>query len=525
MAGLTTRPAAATAAPLATGAARAIARALPVASALAAAAAYTLATPPFGLALLAWLVPGTLLVAAERSSPARAFGLGALFGLLIAFGVTSWAPGAAAAYFGGSRLAALGFVLAVWLVFAALPYGLLTLAHRLVAARVPDACVAACGAWLWVACEWLRTTLLTGLPWAFLAHTQWREAPLLQVADLGGMYAVSFVVACAGTALVRGVVFAAEGRLTARLALRTGLPPAALLAAVLAYGEWHLARAAQAAPAPGQRIAVVQVDTPPRLHWQRVAALRAVATYAEATRGVRDAALVVWPESAVGFYPDEDALLRAQLADVARASGAALLFGGSRRADDGSARNAVFLLDENATIRGSYDKQRLLPFAEYDPLGSSAPADRELGYTGGGPARPIELGALRLGALVCYESLFPALARARVRDGADVLVNLSNDSWLDGGDGAARSQHFAMTVFRAIETRRPLVRAAAGGISGVVAATGEVHDMLPAGAGTLRATVVPGSGATPYVRWGDAWIAVGGILVGAAALRGRRRPS
>src|SRR5690606_5808393 len=128
-----------------------------------------------------------------------------------------------------------------------------------------------------------------------------------------------------------------------------------------------------------------------------------------------------------------------------------------------------------------------------------------------------------LGALICYEALFPALARARVRDGADVLVNLSNDAWLDSGDGAARAQHFAMSVFRAVETRRPLVRASVGGISGFVTATGEVQDALPPGRGVLRAAVVPGTTTTPYVRWGDAWIALGGVALGVGLLVGRRR--
>ncbi|MEW6268461.1 MAG: apolipoprotein N-acyltransferase [Thermodesulfobacteriota bacterium] len=526
MPGLTTRHASTSLAARVGLAARQHATVIVAASPVVAAVLYTLATPPFTLAALAWVVAGTLLAGAERASPPRAFLHGALFGLLIACGITSWAPGAAAAYFGGSRVAAASFALAVWLVFSALPYGLLTLAYRLIAPRVPGWSVPLCAAWLWVACEWLRTVLLTGLPWGFLAHTQWRATTLLQVADLGGVYAVSFVVAYAGTALVRGMLaLPARERPASAIVLQTWLPAAGLVVAVLLYGESRLSALAPdaRASASARQVAIVQVDAPARLHWQRAAAMRTVALYAAETRATPGAALVVWPESAVAFYPDEDALLRTQLAQVARASGAPLLFGASRRAADGSARNAVFLLDERGAIRGSYDKQRLLPFAEYDPLDTSAPA-RGLAYAAGGLAAPIDAAGMHLGALVCYEALFPALARARVLEGADVLVNLSNDAWLDGGDGAARAQHFAMTVFRAIETRRPLVRASAGGISGAVAATGEVQDALPAGRGTLRVAVAPGAGSTAYVRFGDAWIALGGLLVGALVVSPRRRP-
>jgi apolipoprotein N-acyltransferase len=127
---------------------------------------------------------------------------------------------------------------------------------------------------------------------------------------------------------------------------------------------------------------------------------------------------------------------------------------------------------------------------------------------------------MSLGTVICYEVLFPHLVRDLVAKGAEVLVNLANDAWLDGGDDAARQQHFSMTVFRAIETRRFLVRAAANGVSGFITPLGQPFALLPADtAGASMAQVEPRHGLTPYVRWGHAWVLVVGGAVLALAVR------
>jgi len=133
---------------------------------------------------------------------------------------------------------------------------------------------------------------------------------------------------------------------------------------------------------------------------------------------------------------------------------------------------------------------------------------------------------MRLGTVICYEALFPRLVRHLVRQGAELLVNISNDSWLDGGDGAAPRQHFSMVIFRAIETRRYLVRASASGVSGFVGPYGDPYALVPSHtAGTAVAAVVPLHGLTPYVRWGDSWIAVAGVVLAASTLRPLARRS
>src|SRR6185369_129820 len=125
-------------------------------------------------------------------------------------------------------------------------------------------------------------------------------------------------------------------------------------------------------------------------------------------------------------------------------------------------------------------------------------------YAGGGSAAPLHARGFELGTMICYEVLFPQLVRDTVRRGADLLVNISNDSWMDAGDGAAALQHFAMSVLRAVETRRYLVRSSSGGVSGFVSPVGEVFAVVPHG--TAQASigaVVPRDEVTPYVRHGE----------------------
>lgn len=116
-----------------------------------------------------------------------------------------------------------------------------------------------------------------------------------------------------------------------------------------------------------------------------------------------------------------------------------VLLGGPRLATEGEARNAASWIDPSGAIRGSYDKQRLVPFAEYNPLPNEA-ADPQDGptYTPGPDGEPMHTDAGPLGVAICYEILFPHIVNnALVHRAAEILVNLSNDSWLDGGDGAA----------------------------------------------------------------------------------------
>jgi len=258
----------------------------------------------------------------------------------------------------------------------------------------------------------------------------------------------------------------------------------------------------------------VQGNVPNAFRWQRSHMERTLGTYVGLTESTRDARpdLVVWPENAVDVYLEREPLLAAQLARTAAFAPGGLLFGSPRLAAAGAARNSAQLLEADGRVAGRYDKQHLVPFAEA-PLRSSATATDDPVYGAGGAGGPLTSPVGRLGTMICYEVLFPRLVNDLVRGGAEVLVNLANDSWLDAGDGAALDQHFSMAVFRAIETRRDLVRVASSGASGVIDAFGRIGTTVPrstAGARVERVTLR--RELTPYVRFGDTWILVFGIV-------------
>ena len=494
--------------------------------AAAAAVAYTLACPPYAWAVAAWTVPVLLVVPTVRLGPAAAALCGVVFSLLMGAGVMGWAVHASLEYFDLNQVRSAAFAALVWLVYGGIPFGILLAVYAWSAPRVPRPAWAPLAAWMWTGMEMLRTHLFTGMPWELLGHTQFRQLWLVQIADLGGVYAVSFVMTLVAVATAELAVDVRAKRVAGPWAALHRLAPAATLVAVtVAYGAYARARYAADDRGPTIAVAAVQGNVANAYRWQRAYFERTLAVYAGLTQRARAAApdLVVWPENAVDFYLEREPMLRMQLARVAAVAPAGLLVGSPRLATPGEARNSVQLLGADGAIRDVYDKQHLVPFAEYNPLRRAAPDPRDPVYAPGGPAEPLATAVGRLGTTICYEVLFPDLVRDLVRRGAQVLVNVSNDSWLDAGDGAALEQHFSMTVFRAIETRRDLVRAAGSGASGFIDPLGRVVATVPRNtAGTVVGRVRLRDELTPYVRWGDAWIFVFGAVVACDVFRPRR---
>ncbi len=484
--------------------------------AIGGALAYTIACPPYAWAAAGWLIPALVLVPCRGLPPWRAALAGVVFAMAMGVGVTGWAFHASLEYFDFNRASAAAFVALVWLVYGGIPFGLLLAAYARWADRLPAAARAPFAAWAWVVMEVVRTTFVTGMPWELLGHTQFRVLWLVQIADLGGVHAVSFLMALVSVTIGE---LLRDGRRSPRTGLATGrrlVPATALFVAATAYGAFAQTRYGMPEPTPTLRVAIVQGDVSNAYRWQRAHMERTLATYVGLTESTRNERpdLVVWPENAVDFYLEREPFLRKQLARAAALAPGGLLIGSPRLAADADARNSAQLLGANGEVTAHYDKQHLVPFAEASVFPARAADAAEPIYGPGPRADPIVTPVGRLGAMICYEVLFPRLVNDLVRRGAQVLVNLSNDSWLDAGDGAALDQHFSMAVFRAIETRRDLIRVAGSGASGVIDAYGRIVATVPRNtAGTLVERVRLRNGLTPYVRWGDTWIAVFGIVV------------
>ena len=488
-----------------------------IAQVSAAALLFTAACPPFGWTTAAWVVPALFLVPLRGTSLRRASLLGFLFGGVWGCTMAGWMRSASLSYFDFNQLAGVGFVGAVSFGYAGIPNALLAPAYVWAARRVAPVLRPLLGAWLWAASELLRAHIFTGLPWELLAHTQWTRLLVIQIADLGGAYAVSFLLAF--VSLTVGELIADRLRTPLPVTTIAGrLSPAVLLlAATLLYGVRATAAFGKPSDTGSKTVALVQGNVPNAFRWKSEFFERVLLTYANLTTqghaGPVD--LIVWPENAVNFYLEREAMLRPILSDVAAQAEEALIVGGPRQTDEGVSFISAYLLAPDGQVRGTYDKQHLMPFAEYDPLpwrrGPVAVTDS---FTQGVPGDLLRTATLRLGTVICYEALFPGLVRDVVQRGANLLVNISNDSWLDDGNGAAPQQHFSMIPFRAIETRRYVVRASASGVSGFVDPTGAVYGLLArATDGVSVGRVEPLEGSTWYVRHGDTWLGFMGVLI------------
>ena len=225
-------------------------------------------------------------------------------------------------------------------------------------------------------------------------------------------------------------------------------------------------------------------------------------------------ALIVWPENAVTEYLESDPMLAAQLAELARRHHADLLFGAPRY-EAGRTFNSIRLITREGRNGGYYDKQHLVLFAESGLLAGPPPSNRNDSprafSPGDGPG--VLNTFVPIGVSICHEVVYPELMNQAVRAGAQLLVNVSNDGWLDAGSGIASRQHFAMSIFRAVETRRYLVRGAITGVSGVVDPYGRVVQVLgPHTTGVVMAGVAGRDTMTPYVRLGDLFASICGLV-------------
>ena len=379
---------------------------------------------------------------------------------------------------------------------------------------------------LWVATEFLRGRVM-GQPWGLLGYTQHAELALVQIASVTGVYGVSFVLALGNTVVAHMLA------MTPRV--RRGFVPIAASIVVIAV-TWLGGRLAMLVPPGGEaahQIAIVQTNVAPRLQWTRAYTDTQLAAHIRATESlpVDAASLVVWPENSVPRYLEQEPMLAVELASLARRHHADLLFGGPRY-EDGHTYNAARLITTSGRNGGHYDKRRLVLFAEEKPLAFAvhSGADESPEEFSQGSGSGVLQSFIPIGVSICHEIVHPDLIRDSVRDGAELLVNIANDGWLDGGYQFAGKQHLAMAVFRAVETRRFVVRAATTGTSAVIDPYGRiVASQAPDTAGVVTAGVRGIRAVTPYVRFGDLFALVCVLLSVLRLVRlpiglGSRRP-
>ena len=375
----------------------------------------------------------------------------------------------------------------------------------------------------WVALEWLRTYVpFGGFPWNLVGSAVAPEAGWIQPAAYTGVYGVSFLVV--GVNALAAHCWLAPSR--RRLLL---LGAVVILLAGAAYGGRRLP------PVPTTETAVLVQTNLPQLeefdpdwaatHGDELAQLEELTRAAAREQAAGRPALILWPEIPVSLYFHQDPVLRARLVQLAQATRSYLLVGivDFRSSADGRRQptNSVVLLSPDGGFVGQYDKIHLVPFGEYVPLGRwlgfLEPLTAEVSdFVPGREPAALPAGESRLGPLICYEAIFPGLVRRFAVEGADVLVNVSNDGWY--GRSAALEQHLNLARVRAVENRRFLLRATNTGITAVVDPYGRLVARAAVGTRTvLGAGYAPRGEQSVYTRHGD-WLAALCALVAVAAL-------
>ena len=488
-----------------------------LAAAVAGGVLYFLGHVGFGLwpLLLVFLVPLWRALDTARATHGRYVVplAGAAFGLTAFAGGFEWLWQLFPIFLG--RNAMLGAVL--WLGYGAwFALGWVVYALLFAALRARGAGPALAGVAPLVLVEWLQPQIFTVHAGAGLIG-----APLLaQGADLGGPLLLSALVAGGNVAAGATWSWLRGERATPASVWSVAT---VLLVATCAYGAWRTsAVAARSAAAPALVVGIVQANL--GVLEKRTQGIVGHRRHLEQTHelladGPVD--LVVWPETAYVRGIRRPLPVSGKL--VADDLGVPLLFGGTSVDERDGRRvksNSAFLVGADGTIADAYDKNLLIPLAEYVPFGTHVPALAALlphvqDFAAATDTPALRLGAHRLATPICYEAIRPEFVRRMVRaSGADLIVTLANDAWF--GDSQEPWMHLALARLRAIEHRRWLVRATNSGISALVDPTGAV--VARTGVlerASLRGTVHALDGTTVYATLGDwpGWLAL--VLVAA----------
>jgi apolipoprotein N-acyltransferase len=392
---------------------------------------------------------------------------------------------------------------------------------------------------LWTSLEFLRSLTYLGFPWENLAYSQTSYIPFIQFADITGIPGVTFWVVSVNTAffiLIRRI----KGLSTLKSLLFPATSLMLLFVLPLLYGTWILRNSKKY---PKINVAIAQLNVPPeirRTHSQaieeRFAILRDVTL--KVPRG--KAHLMLWPETAVPGFPRLNSNIREQVESIAQESDIPILIG---TADylKGDYYNSAMLVDPQKGLSQTYSKILLVPFGERMPFDDIFPSLRkmELGqgqYSPGkekiifhlkSPSPPLikgDKGEFSFSTLICFESIFPWFVRGFVKNGAQFLVNITDDSWF--GRTSGPFQHAQMAVFRSIENRRALARCANTGVSMVVDPFGRIKKKTEIFTRGVFVEKLPlRTDLTFYTRFGDifAWICVFIILLVQFGIKYRRK--
>lgn len=403
----------------------------------------------------------------------------------------------------------------------------------------------------WVAIEWTRTWLLGGFPWLPLSASQWERASILQIAAYTGAYGISFVLVMMnlGFAAYAHRLFHEGATGINKRSQEFFLALFLLIACVSVHFQESFNRRGYSVPFA--RIALVQPYIPQDVKWDPAKARGILEVLQKETleAGALRPDLIVWPESVMPLAVRGDETARAFVETLVKRANAPLLLGSNAIERSGTPQekyfNAALLVTPDAGLTERYyAKRQLVPFGEYVPfrpllgwLNKFVPigeGDFGHGEDSSPLIVPLRGQPVVFGPLICYEDIYPDLARHSVIAGASILAVITNNGWF--GEGGAAYQHAAHAVLRAVETRRPLIRCGNGGWSGWIDEFGVVRTTMTNEGGTIYFRGVRAIDVTRDVRWtekksfyteyGD-WfviVSIGLVMFGVAVLKMNEAP-
>ncbi len=482
--------------------------------------------PNFSIYLLGWIALAPLIYAILKcreqdvtvvlaegglflapATPWQGFLLGYVSGIIWYLGSCYWVYHVMHLY-GGLNPVTSAVLLLMFALYLGLYHGLFGFLLAVIAARRNGFSLRALvfTPFVWVAVE-LARTYITGFPWDLLGTTQIDNIPLARVATVTGVYGISFEIALVNTAVAAAFLVP--------YARRKVMLTAALVAAIVL----HAGKLEKPGALPTEHGAtLVQVNIPIlQTDWsldyfqQTLRSLQALSVRPQSEKPGTPG-LIIWPESPAPFWVT-DLHLRSTLANIARATDSYIIAGsiGIEHTGEPNRRpeiyNSAAVIAPNGAWTGRYDKIHLVPFGEYVPfqtlIGFAHALTREVGTFARGNQRvPLTLGSMKIGTFICYESIFPDEVRHFAKNGGEVFVNISNDSWF--GDTGAPRQHLNMARMRAVENNRWLLRDTNSGITAIIDPYGRITAEAPRNERVaLQGSFALEESTTFYTRHGD----------------------
>lgn len=469
----------------------------------------TLSFPKTGISYLAFFALVPLLISLPSLNPKQSFNHGFITGFFHFMTLIYWIVPTVNIY-GGLHFTLAGSTLILLCLYLALYPALFTfLLKKLNPGPFFKPVLAAC---LWAGLEYIRAYALTGFSWGSLGYSQYLNLLFIQIADLSGVYGVSFLIVLINYFFVD--LFTILQKKEEKRSVTAMLFTIILVSVALFYGRQRLSTLdALMNSAPKPAIAVIQGNIEQDMKWSDAFKNGTVDKYIllSKTALIDNPELIIWPETALPFYYGYEQALSNIVDQCVRESKTNYLVGSPAFHSNGKETryyNRAYMLNRFSIVTGTYDKNRLVPFGEYVPFGDYltflGKITAQAGNFSSGDKSfiPLDFKEHKTGVLICFEILFPHISSGFVKNGADILTATTNDAWF--GHTSAPLQHFSMAVFRAVENRRSVARAANTGISGFIDPEGKILETTPLFTDKVITRQIPALTLISfYTRYGD----------------------